>query len=200
MTDLLRRGSFADLEVRSDGRTIVGLAAPFDTSTEIAGQYTETIRPGAFHRTITERGDRVKLLALHDDRTLPLGRATSLREETRGLIVEARVSKTTAGDEALELVRDGALDALSIGFFPVRDRWSPSRDSVERLEVRLVEISLVHAGAYDSARVLAVRSAAPTLPAIPAHLDPTTWASRLRVSQPRTLDPTTWANRLGLHS
>lgn len=197
MNDLLRRGGFADLEVRSDGRTIVGLAAPFDTPADI-GPYTEVIRPGAFTRTIAERGDRVRLLALHDDRSLPLGRATSLREETRGLIVEARVSKTTAGDEALELVRDGALDSLSIGFFPVRDRWSSDRDTVERLEVRLVEISLVHAGAYDSARVLAVRSATPTAP--PVHLDPNTWATRLGVRPPRTLDPSAWAARLGLPS
>lgn len=195
MSELLRRGGFADLEVRGDGRTIVGLAAPFDRPANI-GRYSEVIKPGAFLRTISERGDRVKLLALHDERTLPLGRATALREETCGLIVEARISKTVAGDEALELVRDGALDSLSIGFQPVRDKWNVDRDHVERLEVRLIEISLVHAGAYDDARVLAVRSEAD--PGIVAHLDPNTWATRLRVRPDQNLDPAAWRLRLGL--
>ena len=84
----------------ADVRTIVGLAAPFDRPANI-GRYSEVIKPGAFHRTIAERGDRVKLLAFHDERTLPLRRATALREETRGVVVEARISKI----EALELVR-----------------------------------------------------------------------------------------------
>lgn len=193
---ILRRAAWADLEVRSDQRTIVGLAAPFDEPADI-GPYVETIKPGAFARTIAERGDRVKLLALHDDRSLPLGRATALHEDARGLIVEARVSKTHAGDEALALVADGALDGLSVGFFPVRDRWTADRTAVDRLEVRLVEISLVTTAAYESARVLAVRQAAPAGPV--AHLDPTTWATRLRVRPDHRTDPSAWAARLGLH-
>ena len=35
---------------------------------------------------------------------------------------EARVSKTAAGDEVLELVRDGALDSFSVCFQPITDR------------------------------------------------------------------------------
>ena len=195
MSELIRRGGFADLEVRSDGRTIIGLAAPFDRPANIGGQYVETIRAGAFHRTIAERGDRVKLLALHNNLTMPLGRATALREETRGLVIEARISKTTAGDEVLELIRDGALDSLSIGFHPVRDRWNVDHDAVERLEVRLIEVSLVTAGAYDDARVLAVRTTTPPRPA--AHRDPTVWATRFGI-RPTNHDPEAWATRLGL--
>ena len=195
--DLLRRGGFADLEVRSDGRTIIGLAAPFDRPANIGGQYVETIRAGAFHRTIAERGDRVKLLALHNNLTMPLGRATALREETRGLVIEARISKTTAGDEVLELIRDGALDSLSIGFHPVRDRWNVERDAVERLEVRLIEVSLVTAGAYDDARVLAVRTDTTTF-APPAHLSPAVWATRLGIRPTDPHNPETWTARFGL--
>lgn len=197
MTELLRRaGSFADLEIRSDGRTVVGLAVPFNAATEIGspmGTYVETFRAGAFARTIAERGDRVKFLALHNDQQMPLGRATVLREEARGLVAELRVSKTAAGDEALALINDGALDALSIGFTPVRDQWTSDRSSVDRLEVRLHEISIVNAGAYAGARVLAVRSETPTGP--PADFDAEVWAARLHLPH-HTINA--WAARLGI--
>jgi HK97 family phage prohead protease len=163
MTDRLMRAALADLEIRGDGRTVAGLAVPFDVPTDIAdsqGVYSETFRRGAFARTIEQRGRRVKALAQHDRRRLPLGRAHSLREDAHGLAVELHISQTRDGDEALELVRDGALDGLSIGFRSVDggDRWNATRTAVERVEVRLDEVSLVAFPAYDDARVMAVRT------------------------------------------
>lgn len=160
-SELLTRTFSADLELRGDdGRTVVGIAAPFGEVIDL-GRYREVLRHGAFARTIAERGAAsVKFLAVHNDRQLPLGRATLLREDTSGLYAELRVSKTQAGDEALELIRDGALDGLSIGFnsVPATDRWNQDRTHVERTEVRLHEISAVPFPAYPSARVAAVRS------------------------------------------
>ena len=151
-----------ELEIRGDGRTVAGIAVPFDTPAEIRdgpGSFVEVFRKGAFEKTIAERGDRVKALAQHDSRSLPLGRVTKLREDSAGLYAELRMSKTRDADEVLELVKDGALDSFSFGFNPVRDRWSPDGSHVERLEVGLREVSLVAFPAYESARVLAVRSA-----------------------------------------
>lgn len=162
-SDKLIRSNETALEIRGgDGRTVTGIAVPFDTPTRIAEfglEYDEQFRRGAFTRTIAERGDRVKFLAHHNSRTMPLGRATLLREDTAGLYAEFRVSKTQAGDEALELIRDGALDALSIGFRPIRDVWTPGRKSVVRTEVRLDEVSAVTFGAYSGAVISGVRSA-----------------------------------------
>lgn len=164
--DRLTRYSQADLEIRGDGRTVVGLAVPFDQSTPIrdgSGTYSEVFRRGAFARTIADRGDRVKFLAQHDRGSLPLGRAHVLREDAHGLYAEFRVSQTAAGDEALSLIRDGALDALSIGFRPIRDRWTADRSEVERLEVRLDEVSAVAFPAYDGALISSVRFDLPTI-------------------------------------
>ncbi len=160
--ELLTRVAPVDLEIRGDGRTVAGIAVPFDTPAEIRGgldRFVEVFRKGAFEKTIVERGDRVKALATHDHHSLPLGRATNLREDTAGLYAELRMSKTRDADEVLELVKDGALDSFSIGFSPVRDRWSPDGVRVERLEVGLREISLVAFPVFESARILAVRSA-----------------------------------------
>ncbi|MFP5256078.1 MAG: HK97 family phage prohead protease [Acidimicrobiia bacterium] len=153
----------ADLELRSDGdgRTVYGIAVPFGQVAEVpddyGSSYRETFVRGSFARTIVERGSRVKLLANHDRRRFPIGRPTVLREDAAGLYMEARISKTRDGDEALELIRDGALDRFSIGFRPIRHRVTPER-VVERTEVALSEVSLVAFPAYDGAVLAGVRS------------------------------------------
>jgi len=159
--EYINRAHHADLEVRGDGRTVVGIAVPFDAPAVIrdaTGEYLEVFKRGAFAKTIADRGDRVKFLGMHDRRTFPLGRASLLREDASGLYSEFRVSKTLAGDEALELIRDGALDALSIGFRPIRDVWNRDRSMVERTEVRLDEVSAVSFPAYEGALIAGVRT------------------------------------------
>lgn len=160
MTDRLTRATQTDLEVRADGRTVVGIAVPFGERFEfLPGRAEEVFVRGAFRRTIAERGAQsVKFLGLHNHQVMPLGRAETLREDTKGLFGEFRVSKTAAGDEALELIRDGALDGLSIGFTPINDKWSADKSLVERLEVKLHEVSAVAFPAYDGARIKALRS------------------------------------------
>lgn len=169
MTDVVRGGlpetrSFiSTMEVRSEGRTVVGIAVPFDQPTQVrdfvTGPYTEVFRHGAFARTISERGPaKVKVLPLHDTQKMPLGRAHSLIEQPDGLHAELVISKTRAGDEALELIRDGVLDSMSIGFIPITSRTAKD-GTVERAEVKLHEISLVPFPAYDGAKIAGIRSA-----------------------------------------
>lgn len=149
-----------DLKIRSDGRTVFGLAVPFDQEARVNdgfGPYTEVFRFGAFAKTIAERGDRVKLLVNHDRQRLPIGRAITLREDRAGLYGEFRVSQTPEGDTALELVRDGVLDAFSVGFQPVPGKDRKSRNFVERIEVKLREVSTVAFPAYDGALIGGVR-------------------------------------------
>lgn len=161
MTDTISRAFAADLEVRADstGRTVHGIIVPFDTVARVSDggpAYDEAFRRGSFAKTIAERGDRVKLLSQHNARSNPLGRATLLREDAAGLYGEFRVSKTSAGDEALELLRDGALDSFSVGFAPVKNE---KRGRVTwRTEVALREASLVTFPAYEGALVGGVRS------------------------------------------
>lgn len=162
MADLFYREFQSDMEVRAagDGRTVHGIAVPYDVPAEIfewGHTYRESFAHGAFARTIAERGDRVKFLSQHDS-TKPLGRATSLREDARGLYAEFRVSKTPLGDETLELIRDGALDSFSIGFLPVQPAADYHGAEVRRTEVKLREVSAVTFPAYEGALVAGVRS------------------------------------------
>jgi phage head maturation protease len=76
MHDLLNRGWAADIDVRSDGRTVSGIAVPFDEPTRVTDMsgppYLEQFTRGAFARTIAERGARVKFLLMHDRHQLPI--------------------------------------------------------------------------------------------------------------------------------
>ncbi|MBT2271405.1 HK97 family phage prohead protease [Rhodococcus cerastii] len=181
MSQIITRATSTDLSIRSDGRTVHGIAVPFNSPTDIRdfeGEYEESFKFGAFTRTIAERGSRVKFLAHHDSRAMPLGRATLLREDPAGLYAEFRVSETQAGDEALELIRDGALDGFSIGFRAIRETWSRSRDVRTITEAALLEVSAVNFPAYDPARIAGVRSKITTL-------TPEQAAARLRLLQAR---------------
>ncbi|QCB50540.1 HK97 family phage prohead protease [Rhodococcus sp. PAMC28707] len=156
-SNLVHRTTPLRLELRSDAvdeRIIAGIAAPFDSPAEIdsyEGRFTEVIRRGAFAKTISERGDRVKLLGLHNRQTMPLGRAVLLEERSEGLYAEFRISQTQAGSEALELVRDGTLDQLSIGFRAISEVWDRTRSKRTLTEIALSEVSLVLEGAYGAA-------------------------------------------------
>lgn len=150
--------SFAgDLEIRGDGRTLYGLLAPYDVETRIS-TFTEVFRRGVFADATADPA-LVKLLVAHNRQALPIGRATSLTEDAAGLVGEFHVSATQAGDEALTLIRDGAVNGLSVGFAPRPngDRWNRQRTHVERVSATLVETSVVAWPAYEGAKVLAVR-------------------------------------------
>lgn len=154
------------LEIRStgDGRTVTGICCPFDSIARIdsyEGKFDEHFVRGSFQRTIAERGSRIKFLAHHDQRSMPLGRAVLLREDTAGLYSEFRVSKTVAGDEALELIRDGSLDGLSVGFTVIRETWSDRRTKRAITEAKLHEVSAVSFPAYELAQITGVRANTP---------------------------------------
>jgi len=152
-----RRNYDAALEIRADGdgRTVIGIAVPYDVEQRIGPNVTEVFRPGVF-RDVTRAANRVKLLFQHKT-DAPIGRATMLEERPEGLYGEFRISKTEAGDEALELIRDGVLSNLSVGFQPLKDE--KRNGVINRIKAHLAEVSLVTFGAYgDAANIVAVRA------------------------------------------
>lgn len=149
--------TIADLRADESGRTVFGRVVPYGETIEVYSGFFERFEPGAFTRSIAERGHKVKLLTGHDHSRLPVGKATEFDERADGLHASFLVASTRDGDEALNLVRGGFVDSFSVGFRPVRDLQE--KDVTVRLEAALMEVSLVFAGAYDGAQVAGVRSA-----------------------------------------
>jgi HK97 family phage prohead protease len=162
MTENLFRSFAPDLEVRSGGggRTVYGIAVPYHAPTRIDDRLVEQFARGAFNHQL-DRPQRVKFAREHAmlGGTL-IGAASLLRDDAAGLYVELQTSKTPAGDETLELVRDHALDQLSIMFRTAKDR-KLGDGTVERVTADLREVAIVMEGAYgDQASVVGVRSRA----------------------------------------
>lgn len=142
------------------GRTVFGTVVPYGQVAEVSDGYGEPYRErfefGAFGRSIRERGNKVRLFTGHETRKLPIGRAVELEEQRDGLHAAFEIAATRDGDDALELVRSGTVDAFSIGFRGIRERTEGR--VVVRTEAALMEVSLVGLPAYAGAAVAGVRS------------------------------------------
>lgn len=152
MTTIEHRTFAPELEVRAtakggDGRTVEGLAVPYNRTQRISAELTERFAEGAFRAQVHKPG-KVHFAREHVSLGgTPIGRTVELREDARGLWGAWRVSATPAGDETLTLIEDGVLDELSIGFRAGRHR-TLGDGVVERTSAHLVEVSVVLAGAY----------------------------------------------------
>lgn len=137
-----------------------GLASVFHT---LIDTWVPTrILPGAFTKTLQENAKRIKVLYQHNP-DWPIGIPTRMEENSDGLDVTAKVSQTTMGKEVLQLIRDGVLTELSIGFDPVKYEMvdEGATGLVRHLkELRLWEISPVTFAANADARISAVNSLA----------------------------------------
>lgn len=134
-------------------RTIEGYAATWDLD-----QAGDIINKGAFTKTISEglTSKRIKMLWQHD---LPLGMPSEMFEDDRGLYVKGKISRTQLGDEALELMRDGVVDRMSIGFSIPQNKAGYNDEGVRIIsEVKLFEFSPVTFPANEAAHILAVKS------------------------------------------
>ena len=120
----------------------------------------DQVMPGAFRDSLLKRGSGgVKMLWQHQA-SQPIGSWQSIIEDARGLRVRGRLNLEVArAREILALMRDGALDGLSIGFKTeksVKDKASGVR-SLTRLD--LWEISVVTFPMLPQARISAVKRA-----------------------------------------
>jgi uncharacterized protein len=158
--DLFRSFS-PDLAVRSggDGRTIYGIAVPWRAPVRIDSSLVEQWAPGAFNHQAA-KPNRIRAAREH----IPLGGTligalTMMRSDPAGQYIEFRVSKTPVGEETLELVRDGALTQLSVGFRERQNRRLAG-GVVERVKADMFEVAVTMEGAYgDLATAAGVRSA-----------------------------------------
>lgn len=140
------------LEVKAVGtgtdRTFEGLAATWDLDLG-----DDIIEKGAFSATLKEwksSGRPIKLLDSHSTLTIrsALGKLVAAKETDEGLWTKWEVIGGGDGDAALDRLRLGIVDSMSIGFFPVK--WSFEENDAARfgvirhlIEIDLKEVSLV---------------------------------------------------------
>jgi HK97 family phage prohead protease len=119
----------------------------------------DIVERGAFAASLARRGAAgVRMLFQHDP-AAPIGTWTDLSEDARGLFVRGRLALgAPKAREVHALMKQGALDGLSIGFRAVRAR-ADAKSGIRRiLEVDLWEISVVTFPMLPEARVGTVKA------------------------------------------
>lgn len=139
------------------GWTITARAVPYGQATEIIPGWTEEIAPGALRAS--SQGP-----LLFRDHEKPIGRITEMRDADGGLEIDAVISATPAGDETRQLIADGVLSRMSIGFRPDPDGFDVKRrpDGTQHTVIRsatLYEVSVVAFPAYDDTPITDQRTA-----------------------------------------
>jgi len=159
------------VDVSFPNRTVQAVVMPYEKPAQVyhrGKMITEVCSRGAYDG-VERRANRVKVNLEHDSGK-PIGRATAFhpsREE--GLVADLYISKTSQGDDALELAADGVLD-LSAGFGLMSEedgrggrRIKPGAETWETPTTRrlnacwLHHIAMTSTPAYQDAVVLSVR-------------------------------------------
>lgn len=174
-----------EFDINKRGRTIEGLAIPWDTWTmvrDLTGpEYPEAHAPSNFDESLRRDPGSRPLFAIHDyafhPGAEPIG-VVQFTPSSTAMMYRATLSNTRKADEHLELIKDGAERAVSVGFRPLKTRRVPRERGLigrYRVESKLRELSIAPTGfgQYEASKVLSVRSRPPRPPrrVVPTALD-----------------------------
>lgn len=157
-----------EVEVRSTGEVrATGDDGEFEGYIAVWGTvdtYNSEFRPGAFDKTLRERGDRIKVFFNHQ---MLVGKPLEIREDDYGVFVRGKLNLNVgAAADVYSFMKDGTLDTLSFGFKTVRQQYV--RGVRQITEVKLFEFGPVVFEANPQAQITNVRSeGGPAMPEEP---------------------------------
>jgi len=160
-TDTIYRSyQIADFEFRDDtegdGFTFEGVASVVDTPYTVRdrwGEFTETIRAGAFNKTLKDSGADVALFVNHQHQSVPLATRSAgtlnLSADPDLRVVASLDRERPSVLDVRSAVTRGEMRQMSIGFTvpKARDNWNDDMSEREISEVALLETSIVWKGA-----------------------------------------------------
>ena len=129
---------------------IEGYAAVFGN----VDTYQDVLLPGSCEKSITGPGaSRIKLCAQHKQTDIidVIGKVVELKEREKGLWFRAKISNTTKGRDAAELILDEAIDEVSIGYVTIDYYNEGGLRYLKEIDIR--EISIVIRAANLEARL-----------------------------------------------
>lgn len=141
----------------SDGtptRTVSGVAVPYNV---VANSMSGPVMflPGS----LPTDGKPPKLLTNHD-RSAAVGLVTDRVDTPEAMLFTARISQTSAGNDALQLALDGVYDAVSVGI--TATDWTYDGQTAVIAKADWNELSLTPFPAFDGAQILDVAAEEPT--------------------------------------
>ncbi len=141
-----------DLKANAEEMVFSGYAAVFKN----VDHGNDVLLPGAFDETLQRRSRR-PLLWQHD-LSSPLGVEQSLKVDDHGLFGTWKISRTTLGLDAFQLVRDHAVGAMSIGYLAEKTDYDGDVRILKKVD--LLENSIVTLGMNEQAVITGVKALA----------------------------------------
>ena len=139
-------------------RTISGIAAPYGVSATVSDGTSVQFAPGS----LPIDGKAPKLFMYHDS-SQPVGLVTSRTETPEGMMFSAKIADTVAGNEALQLAKEGVLDNVSVGVDVLTSTRAEDGTIIITSAVWR-ELSLVPIPAFSGATITDVAASADTTP------------------------------------
>jgi len=141
-------------------REITGMAAPYQVSANVQSGDKVMFAAGS----LPVDGKAPKLFMYHDA-TQPVGLVTARypSEDGTGMMFTAKIAATRAGDEALQLAKEGVLDSVSVGV-DVIDSYTMEDGTVVITSAAWMELSLVPIPAFSGATITNVAASADMAP------------------------------------
>lgn len=156
MTILHKNLNLLEVQVKLDqsaGMKFSGYASKFND----IDSYNDTIAPGAYTKTLQNRERPIRLRWNHWGEII--GKWTVIKEDDYGLYVEGELTPNhSKAQDVYALLKHGAIDGLSIGFYLREFELKPDGIRVIK-EAELVEISIVEEPADLGAIIGDVKSA-----------------------------------------
>jgi HK97 family phage prohead protease len=152
----------------AEGRTLHARLFTWDAISRVSDvgrpPYDEAWKRGVFSQSI-RRAQKTKrgwpLMYNHAVQGLPIGMVSMVHERDDGPWMTSKISRTSLGDDIIELIRDGALPGVSLNGRNIKSRRNQA-GVIERMEVALDEISVTPFPALVGADELVLRSVTPT--------------------------------------
>ena len=154
---LLTSGSFTVDAAAQDGqpsRSITGLAVPWNVATTDSLGTKVMFQAGS----LPEDGRPPRLLEGHDPAKVR-GIVTERVSTDEGMMFTAKLAKTSAADETMELLLMGAYDSVSVGVVPTKFSFDNDGTMIVS-EARWQELSIVAEPAFEQARIEKVAASA----------------------------------------
>jgi len=168
----------ANIKADAQENIISGYASYFNNK----DSHGDIITKGAFTKTIQENKNRIKVLWQHDLRE-PIGKPIDMLEDEKGLFTTSKISQTETGKKAMILARDGVLNEMSIGFYPIKEDYDNEKNANMIREIKLMEYSLVTLASNPLAQLTDVKHLLNFLKQFQQFLEPNLHFSCIQVDK-----------------
>lgn len=147
------------LKADVENRVMKGYASTFDKDT-----IGETVVPGAFEKTIKERGpqiiqpaglrSKIKVGYNHGE---VIGLPLLMREDEKGLYTESRVDPTILGTDVLIKVESGTVDSMSFAYDIIKWSYDEEKQELYLEELKVWEYGPVDYPCNEAANVIGMK-------------------------------------------